>query len=155
MKRRAKISKCTRYRYALWREWDAGKPQVLFVMLNPSTADHRLDDATIKTCIRFAKRRRFGRLAVVNLFAFRTREPEKLKCAKAPIGRENARWIRRLSTQADLVVAAWGNDGSFRKRDKRVAAMLVEPKCFGLTNRGAPRHPLYLPLNVRLRKFAV
>lgn len=155
MKRRAKISKCTRYRYALWREWDAGKPQVLFVMLNPSTADHRLDDATIKQCIRFAKKWRCGRLAVVNLFAYRTSQPERLKRAEAPIGRDNARWIRKLSVQSDLIVAAWGNNGVFRKRDKRVTAMLVSPKCLGLTNQDAPIHPLYLPLNVRLRNFAV
>lgn len=155
MKRRAKISKCTRYRYALWREWDAKKPQVLFVMLNPSTADHRLDDATIKHCISFAKKWRCGSLVVVNLFAFRTAKPKKLKSANKPIGHENAFWIRTLSKQSDFVVVAWGNHGGFRNRDKTVAAMLTRPKSLGLTRRGFPRHPLYVPLKTRLRDFAV
>lgn len=143
VKRRAKISKY--YRYALWREWNARKPQVLFVMFNPSTADHLQDDPTTKKCIRFAKKWGCGRVVVVNLFAFRTSSPKELKHCVAPIGPKNDRWIRKLSKQSDLIVVAWGNNGVFGDRDKRVAAMLARPKCLGLTKRGFPRHPLYVP----------
>ncbi len=51
------------YRYALWRTWDPpadmfepSRPIMTWVMLNPSTADHRVDDPTIRKCIGFAKR---------------------------------------------------------------------------------------------------
>ena len=37
---KAIISDCSKYRYELHREWDKKKGKVLFIMLNPSTADH-------------------------------------------------------------------------------------------------------------------
>jgi hypothetical protein len=88
----ADISPDGRYRYRLWREWrgcasrdhwrwlgakdgaghELGEPlSVLFVMLNPSTADGTTDDPTIRRCVGFAKRWRYDRLEVVNLFAHR------------------------------------------------------------------------------------
>ena len=48
----AHFSKNRIYRYALWRTWDESKPKVLFVGLNPSTADEIQDDPTIRRCIR-------------------------------------------------------------------------------------------------------
>ena len=51
----ATFSPCERYRYTLRRQWDASKPYVLFVMLNPSTADATQNDPTIRRCIGFAK----------------------------------------------------------------------------------------------------
>src|SRR4051812_15620668 len=71
MKTTAEFSPCRRYRFALWRRWDSG-PQVLFAMLNPSTADETTNDPTIRRCIGFARAWGFGSLAVGNLFAFRT-----------------------------------------------------------------------------------
>ena len=51
----AKISSDGKYRYSLVREWDKEKPKVLFIGLNPSTADEKTDDPTIRRCIGFAK----------------------------------------------------------------------------------------------------
>ncbi len=51
----ATISDCGTYRYHLAREWSTGKP-ILFVMLNPSTADAGEDDPTIRKCLGFATR---------------------------------------------------------------------------------------------------
>jgi hypothetical protein len=42
------------YRYSLWRRWDSMTPSVLFVMLNPSTADAEKDDLTVAKCIGYA-----------------------------------------------------------------------------------------------------
>ena len=36
----AVITRCEKYRYKLTRTWDEDKKKVLFVMLNPSTANH-------------------------------------------------------------------------------------------------------------------
>jgi hypothetical protein len=52
----ATISADGRYRYRLERWWDEHVPAVLFVMLNPSTADARDDDPTIRRCVAFARR---------------------------------------------------------------------------------------------------
>jgi hypothetical protein len=51
----AVISDCGRYRYSLTRSWADGDNRVVFVMLNPSTADAEVDDPTIRRCIGFAK----------------------------------------------------------------------------------------------------
>ncbi len=46
IKKSAEISPDGLYRYSLERTWDEDKPTVLFVCLNPSTADAVEDDAT-------------------------------------------------------------------------------------------------------------
>ncbi|ACD17039.1 DUF1643 domain-containing protein [Paraburkholderia phytofirmans] len=54
----AVISPCGTYRYGLMCAGEAlspGKPAALFVMLNPRTADARLDDPTIRRRCGFAK----------------------------------------------------------------------------------------------------
>ena len=144
MRSAACISRCGIYRYALWRRWGPG-PQVLFVMLNPSTADHERDDPTIRRCIGFAARWGYDALAVGNLFAFRTPSPVLLRRARRPIGRANDRWLARLATESSRVIAAWGNDGSFLGRDAQVRDFLKPLDAFSLTQQGQPRHPLYLP----------
>lgn len=139
----AVISECGQYRYMLTRHWGEG-PEVLFVMLNPSTADALQDDRTIGRCISFAKAWGFGRLAVANLFAFRTPSPAELMQAAEPIGPENDHWLEQLSARAALTVAAWGNDGAFRGRASEVAPRLRNPHYLKLTKRGQPWHPLYI-----------
>ena len=44
--KRAIISDCGRYRHELHRMWDEDRPKVLFIMLNPSTANAIHDDPT-------------------------------------------------------------------------------------------------------------
>src|ERR1700684_272716 len=78
MEREAVISDCGKYRYLLRRAWDHTKPRVLFVMLNPSTADASIDDPTIRACIRLCKAHGFGSFEVVNLYAWRSTDPQAL-----------------------------------------------------------------------------
>ena len=140
----AKLSSCRHYRYALWRRWANG-PQVLFVMLNPSTADETADDPTIRRCMGFARSWGFGSIAVGNLFALRTPSPALLRKSACPVGRGNDTWLRKLQGSASLVLAAWGNHGSYLGRDLCVRGLLAQPHMLGLTKVGAPRHPLYVP----------
>jgi hypothetical protein len=141
------ISRCGRYRYALWRRWADG-PQVLFVMLNPSTADQRDDDPTIRRCIGLAARWGYAAVAVGNLFAFRTPSPRVLRRAAYPVGRANDRWLQRLAAESGRMIAAWGNDGTLLGRDVQVRSMLAPLYALSLTRCGQPRHPLYVPNSV-------
>lgn len=150
---RAVISPDRLYRYALSRQWEGGGPVALIIGLNPSTADATKDDNTIRRCIRFATNWGYGSLWVGNLFAYRTKDPVTMKAAENPIGPDNNKWLSRLSGDADLVVAAWGNHGSYQGRDKEVLALLGDMMCFGLTKLGQPKHPLYLPYNTKLIKL--
>ena len=105
----ARISKSRRYRYTLTREFD-GDSTCLFIMLNPSSADAVQDDPTIRRCIGFAKREGFGRLEVVNLYAFRSKSPSALFADLDPVGPDNTGEIRKALGRADVVIVAWGNN---------------------------------------------
>ena len=144
----AEISDCQRYRYALWRRWADG-PAVLFVMLNPSTADARSDDPTIRRCIGFARSWDYAAVLVANLFALRTPHPSRLLRARSPIGPDNDAWLRRLQSAAGLTVAAWGNHGRHRRRSEKIRPLLAQVSVLGLTQLGEPRHPLYVRADTR------
>lgn len=147
----ANISPCGNYRYWLERKWGRSAPLV-FVMLNPSTADASEDDPTIRRCIGFAKRERAGGIVVVNLFALRATDPKELDTADDPIGPGNTRAIGEAllmaATTTGFLVCAWGAnknapDEAERLR-RRAKDFLVELVCLGQTKSGAPKHPLYI-----------
>ena len=104
----AVFSACGRWRYRLTRQWNSG-PQVVFIGLNPSTADAMLDDPTIRRCMDFARRWGFHGLTMINAFAFRSTDPRQLLATPDPIGPQNNRIIRNTCRNAPLIIAAWGN----------------------------------------------
>ncbi|MFW2543066.1 DUF1643 domain-containing protein [Primorskyibacter sp. 2E107] len=141
----ALYSPCERYRYGLSREWDGGRPGVLFIMLNPSTADELRNDPTIERCQRRAQAMGCGSVWIANLFAFRATKPEDLRRAKDPIGPENEALLCDWSGKAQMTIAAWGVHGSFLGQAARVAPRLRgDVRHLGLTKAGHPRHPLYV-----------
>ncbi len=159
MLRGADISPCGLYRYRLWR--DSGKvaaPRICFVMLNPSTADAEQDDPTIRRCLGFAKSLGYENLDVVNLYAFRTTDPQALSDTQDPVGPLNDLRIEQTAEVAQLVVAAWGAtvvkvglSGTATARTalriSKVAQLLARyapVHCLGTTQAGAPKHPLYV-----------
>ncbi len=147
MDKGAIISNAEYYRYSLWRIWDDEKPLVLFIMLNPSTADAEEDDATIRRCIRFVQDWGYGGLLVGNLFGFRATQPSELLRQGDPVGDENDYWLGRMMTKAEWVVAAWGANGT-RTRALTIAGLAHDHDqplfCLGETQDGQPRHPLRL-----------
>jgi len=142
----ATLSECRNYRYFLWREWHPSPAgYVLFVCLNPSTADETHDDPTVRRCIDFARRWGYGQLCVANLFAYRATHPRQLRAVGCPVGPDNDYWLENLSAKADMVVAAWGVHGTFAGRDREVVPLIGRRWfCLGVTKGGQPRHPLYL-----------
>ncbi len=146
IKRSAAFSRCKTYRYALTRQWQDSKPDqhVVFIGLNPSTADHRKDDPTIRRCMGFTRSWGYNNLTVINLFAFRTPYPEELKKVDDPVGPYNTKHLGRIISQADLVIACWGKDGAWLEQDKRLAKR-YEGKlhCLAINKDGSPAHPLY------------
>ena len=143
----ATISYCGRYRYDLTRKWGSGLPGVAFIGLNPSTADAVKDDPTIRRCIGFAKDWGFGRLVMLNLFAWRATSPTDLKKVEFPTGQErNNEVIRDHALACTQVICCWGAHGTYMDRDLYVVRMLrnIDLQCLGRTKNGHPRHPLYL-----------
>jgi hypothetical protein len=151
VRKSAIISKCGLFRYELRREWDDSLPPYVSGMLNPSTADHELDDPTIARNIGRAERHGCGSLIVWNLGAGRATDPQVWKTMADPIGPNNDGHIERILTEchdrSGIAVAGWGNDGSFMGRDKaalRIAAKVgITFQCVAMNKGGQPRHPLY------------
>lgn len=143
------------HRYALWRSWGEGgqvRSAVVFVLLNPSTADERVDDPTIRRCIGYAKRWGHDMACILNIFAYRSTDPRVLRQTDDPVGIENDAWIKS-ATSYEQIVLAWGAHGVFMQRGARVRELLFGvPNMFhfGLTGNGQPRHLLYLPKDARL-----
>ena len=149
MKRSAVFSACGRYRYVLRRVWDNEQPPVLFIGLNPSTADATRDDATSRVCINYAMRWGYGGVLLGNLFAWRCTERARLRKVADPVGPDNDRWLRRLQKQAPLVVCAWGESGGYLDRDQAVLRFLHDPQCLTRLRDGRPGHPLYKSADLR------
>ena len=113
--KRAIISNSGLYRYELHREWDKDKGKVLFIMLNPSTADSHEDDLTTIRCVNFAKKWGYGGISIGNIYPFRAKRPKDLrKWLKACDGERpeayenNISHIGAMASEADITVCAWG-----------------------------------------------
>ena len=131
------------YRYLLHREWDAHRPFVTFVMLNPSTADGHHDDPTIRKCIKIAQHNGFGALKVVNLYAYKATDPRHLQQAPDAVGPYNDQTII-TNTCNNVTVAAWGNHADPQRALHVWQIIPSRPVfCVGVNQSGQPQHPLY------------
>jgi hypothetical protein len=150
----AELSECGRYRYRLYRSWGDG-PFVVFLMFNPSTADAETDDPTIRKCVGFAQRWKYGGVAVVNLFAFRSSDPTAIgkHLYADAVGPKNDEAILTACATAAEVVLAWGCSQHFKSHRDRPAKILqlirkhypaLKISCLGKSKDGHPYHPLML-----------
>lgn len=145
----ASFSPCKRYRYMLMRRWGSPvSPRVLFIGLNPSTADETRDDATIRREVRYAMEWGYGGLLKANLYGWRSTDPKGLKLTDRPVDHGcgmNDKILAVHAQRCELIVAAWG---AFSGIDDRVAAVLQllnrPVHCLGRSKEGAPLHPLRL-----------
>ncbi|GAB4229052.1 MAG: DUF1643 domain-containing protein [Elainellaceae cyanobacterium] len=156
MKRGAIFDATGCYRYWLWRTWDSEAAALTFIMLNPSTADDQVDDATIRRCIRFAQAWNYGSLSVVNLFALVATYPQQLRSAADPVGHDCDRYLLEAVDRAAQVIVAWGNWGRLHQRDQAVLSLLAAHQplyCLGTCQNGQPRHPLYLPKSIEPTQY--
>ena len=139
-----------RFRYALWRIWQPSGDKLLFIGLNPSTANGTKDDPTIRRLIGFAKSWGFGGLFAGNLFSLVTPNPDVLwfSSSKEEPNGPNDMAIKRMCELSRKVMVGWGNEGqNAGVRPKEVLALIRQPVfCITATKAGEPIHPLYQPL---------
>lgn len=158
------------HRYTLVRRWADG-PMVLWIMLNPSTADETELDPTLRRCLGFTMDwikgydTKYGAFEVCNLYGFRSTHPRYLfhprpifdnaldivgyePAPTDPVGPENDAYILERAKCADLVMVGWGKNAK-PERERKVAQMLaddhIQPHALRLIKNGSPEHPLYLP----------
>lgn len=137
------------YRYTLTREWKSGD-KVAWIGLNPSTADEKKLDPTLRRVVRFTEDWGFGGFIMLNLFAFRATKPADMKAQDDPVGPNNDEWIVNSVRRCPLVICAWGTHGGFKGRDWEVVDLLSDNglwgklHCLEYTAEGHPKHPLYI-----------
>ena len=149
MIREAKFCYTKKNRYFLKREWDRSKGLLLYIMLNPSMADDKNDDPTIRRLINFTKKFNYGGFLVGNIFTKITPNPKEVDKSRG-MTNKNFKELLKLINKVDEVVYAWGNSTD---EPKELKYLVKSPKCFGKNFNGTPKHPLYLPSNSKFIKF--
>lgn len=163
VRRSAILSPDGRYRYLLRRDWrDTEGEPLVFVMLNPSTADSESDDPTVRKCCGFASRAGYPGMVVVNLYAIRATNPAELrgKPHMLIVGSENPKYLEKGMADRD-VVFAWGRHGeelggpwllTVKQMAKRIARSLGYLK---ILDGFVPAHPLHLSYRETIQPWRV
>lgn len=153
----AVFSDCETYRYSLTREWDAALPRLVWVMLNPSTADETRNDPTIARCEARTRAMGCGAYRIVNLYALRSTDPRGLRRVTDPVGPLNDAALREAAAWAGRAVCGWGVHAAPNRAAEALAVLRAagaEALHLGLTKAGLPRHPLHLAYAVQPQPFA-
>lgn len=163
----AYIHESRRWHYFLRRYSHSMKGTILWIMLNPSTADAVKDDATIRKIKGYSSSWGFSEMLVGNLFALRSTNPRLLWATEDFVercGPDNMQWLTAMMDRADRIVLAWGNE--VNNAPKRIKDIILAHATFveqlakgsgkptfalGFTKNGNPVHPLYQPSDVELK----
>ena len=152
LKSSAVISDCETWRYRLDRDVAQSGIVFAFFGVNGSTATGDAEDQTTMKWRGFTERNGGRRYIAGNPFAFRATDVRCLALAADPVGPENARYLREIIGEADVLVPCWGNRSKVPERLRHhfddLRAMLFSAgkpvRVFGFTASGDPKHPLML-----------
>ena len=166
------FSKCRSYRWILKRELLRGKKTLVFIGLNPSRANSFYNDRTLFRIVNFCSRWNYKNIYIINLFGLISKSPVQLSKSYDPIGKNNdlitlkSLEFWRDDSNCDLWLG-WGDKGQLKGRDRKVLKLIKDFSnfksnennyskrvlCLGLSKKGNPRHPLYMPNKSFLKKF--
>ena len=138
---------------------EAGVPELLFVLLNPSSAGGPGVPATLRRCDRIALSLGHASYRVAHLFAYPARQPRLLVAAALVgvdiVGPRNDEHLAAAVRGARRVVVAWGSFRGAAVRAlvvpraevvaERLSALALCPlECLAVAPDGAPCHPLFV-----------
>ena len=166
------FSECGSYRWILKRELISGKKTVVFIGLNPSIANSCHNDRTLIRIINFCSRWNYKNIYVINLFGLISKSPSQLSMSLNPVGEKNDLIISKVlgfwrkNINCDLWLG-WGDKGKLYRRDLEVLKLIKRLSnlksndnnhskrvlTLGVSKKGNPRHPLYMPNQSLLMPF--
>ncbi len=166
------FSECRSYRWILKRELLRGTKSIVFIGLNPSIASVSNNDRTLTRIINFCSRWDYKNIYVINLFGLISKSPLYLQKSNDPIGENNdlitlkSLEFWRKDSNCDLWLG-WGDKGQLKGRDRKVLKLIKKFSnmklnennfsksvlCLGLSKKGNPRHPLFMPNYSILKNF--
>ena len=134
-------------RFVLWRTWNLDRPYVMFIGINPSTANENKNDPTINRLISISRYWDYGGLIIMNLLAYVSSDPKQIR--KSPNYEIEDMYLREFSKIPESVILMWGNEGrKYMDRIKIIKELFPEAECFSQNKNGHPIHPLYLGKNL-------
>ncbi len=145
-------SACGRFRYVLGRRFTE-RPKVplrLCVWMNPSTADDKTDDASIRVGMGYAWRWGDGGILVVNVLDLILTDSTRLPSHDEATGPEHDQHVRDVlsgkhGAVRDMVLCGWGDRASGPASErmlKEIRQAGLVPSALGITKAGNPVHPL-------------
>lgn len=145
----ALFSPCNKFRFALWRIWDKSKPLVMFIGLNPSTANATADDPTIRRVKSIANNLGYGGVYMMNCFPFISTDPKLLVSSGGIL--ENDIKLKEVAELCKDVIFAWGNFEIVRMMgvDYILSQKFPKAKALQINKNGSPKHPLYCKSNIQ------
>lgn len=154
----AHFSDCRNYRFILWRIWDTEKPAVMFIGLNPSTANENEDDPTIKKVIKIAANNGFGAVYMLNCFPYISTDPSIMAEFYNTTNHEreniiNNRHLVDISKLCSEIVFAWGSFKVATAKGLFMNECFPNAKALHINKNGSPKHPLYCRDNQTLIPF--
>lgn len=118
-------------------------------MLNPSKADDKIEDATIRRCIDFSDRWGHSAMYVGNLNPYRSTNPNLVEEMSEILALRNTMHLVDMVKLSVKVVCAWGTMGL----TKPPAFLGTNTWHLGLTKEGYPKHPLRLSKETTLTQW--
>ena len=150
MTRSAEFSEDRTYRYKLGRIWEPTQNKILFIMLNPSTADADDDDKTIKKLLEITKKwglaNNYGGFYVGNLYPYCSPRPLDLRDHQIPdeIHAKNIKSIEEMAAESSTIVFAWGTKGPNERQMPPEWLRKIAGRhawCINKSIKGVPMHP--------------
>jgi hypothetical protein len=150
-----------RYRQIMRRWIGEAFPEryIVFVGMNPSTADATVDDPTCAREWTLARREGFSGMIKCNVGDYRATDPKTLLApGVAAVSDANLPAIREAAAHADTVVLCHGRlNRALAEAGRELVAALdkdgVELWCLGVNADGSPKHPLYLRADTPLVRY--
>lgn len=155
MRAGAEVSACGRYRPRLWRDWgepEGGGLTVLWVGMNPSTADGRFDDPTCRRECKLTCAWGGSRYLKGNILDWRATRPRDLPRDPAlACSARNLDALAGMAQEADLVIAIHGRlHRRYHPVLREALATLRDAaagpvQCLAVNRDGSAHHTLRLP----------
>lgn len=151
-----------RYRQLMrrWIEETYPAKYVLFIGMNPSTADATVNDPTCAREWTFANREGYSAMVKANVGDYRATDPKMLLAPGVEaVSNANLPIIRTAAAGADLVILCHGKlNKALAPAGRALVDALrtdgIDLWCFGTNGDGSPKHPLYLRSDTPLVRFA-
>jgi hypothetical protein len=150
------ISPCGLYRYELGILVAGLGGRALFLLHNPSKATKDEDDPTSTRVQGFGRALDMSEVVIANPMAFRATDKRELLGVTDPCGPDNLDIVRALAESADIIIVGWGK---VHPRLQRYVSRLLQVldrinlHALKVNQDGSPAHPLYLPANLKPKRW--